>query len=221
MIQVLATLTFFVVAATSWWFQKLIPKWIFDTLEHFLVIVGFIGVISALSQMSSDSRETEALSSAVAAKELFGSMLQRIEYRMNECDVWWDTVLDQTNRNPEACRATEECADACRMAHFVSQYRWRPIDAKVGTWDNFNALVCATGSYEHYGTVIEEPTDPMCEPATRFLSALEAAQEAKRAASNQLLSNHKVLIVIQFLVALGLGLEVGKLRASRAADPVS
>ncbi|WP_203256598.1 hypothetical protein [Hyunsoonleella ulvae] len=203
----LACLIFVVVAGFAWIFHQLIPKFILKYLEYFLVVIGFIGVLAALSQIAADTRKTRSLELVNDAKETFGYMMQRIEYRMDDCGVWWDVALDQTNKDPELCRVNEKCSNTCRIAHFVSQYRWRPIDTEIADWDNFKMLLCGNSAdYEN------KEADELCEPATKFLEALDKANKAKLIAEQQPFSNKTILIIVQFLIAIALGLEVGKLR---------
>jgi len=200
-----ACIVFVIVAGLAWIFHQLIPKFILRNLEYFLIIIGFVGVLAALSQISADARKTKSLELVNDARETFGFMMQRIEYRMDDCGVWWDVALDQTNKDPEPCRVNEKCSNTCRIAHFVSQYRWRPIDTKLGDWDNFKMLLCDNAS--------NQEIDPLCEPATKFFEALDKANKAKIIADKQPFSNKTILIIVQFLIAIGLGVEIGKLRS--------
>lgn len=205
---IVACIIFVVAAGFAWIFHQLIPKFILRNIEYFLVIIGFVGVLAALSQISADARKTRSLELVNDARETFGFMMQRIEYRMDDCGVWWDVALDQTNKDPEPCRTNEKCSNTCRIAHFVSQYRWRPIDTELGDWDNFRMLLCGNSSNQE-----EQEVDPLCEPATKFFEALDKANKAKLIADKQPFSNKMILIIVQFLIAIGLGVEVGKLRS--------
>jgi len=207
-----ALIVFGVVSAFAWVFSHRIPSLIFRNLEYFLVCVGLVGVLAALSQITADARETRSLALVNDARELFGAMMQRVEYRMDGCGVWWDVALDQTNKEPEKCKVSKECEDACRIGHMVSQYRWRPIDTQVGDWDNFRFLVCGTPS--------TKPIDALCGPATEFLDALNEANNSKRAADSQLFSSEFLLTLVQFMAAIGLGLEIGKLGMRRRTSAI-
>lgn len=134
---------------------------------------------------------------------------------MDKCDIWWDVALNQTNRRPEACQVSEACSETCRMAHFVTQYRWRPIATTVGQWSTFQNLLCATSTTEHYGTTMKTDQDPLCAPATRFIESLAEAQRLRDSATDQPLASHWILVIVQIFLAIGFGLELGKLRASK------
>jgi hypothetical protein len=211
MAVIIACVLFAIVTGVAWRFYPLIPKFVKNNLEFFLVIIGFVGVLAAISQISADTRKTKSLELVNEAKEMFGYMMQQIEYRMDECQVWWDVALDQTNKDPEVCRKDKECSNTCRIAHFVSQYRWRPIDTEVDDWENFRMLICDNPE----GNEEENKIDPLCPSAIKFFEALDKANESKLEADKQPFSNKFVLMVIQFLIAIGLGLEAGKLKSRK------
>ena len=74
-----ACIVFVIVAGLAWIFHQLIPKFILRNLEYFLIIIGFVGVLAALSQISADARKTRSLELVNDARETFGFMMQRIE----------------------------------------------------------------------------------------------------------------------------------------------
>lgn len=215
MILSIACAVFLLVGGSSWYFHTRVPKWLFRNLEYFLIGVSFIGVLVALAQASAAARTSDALKASERAREIFGAMLYGVEHRLDRCDVWWNVTLNQTNRNPAACQVSEECRNTCRMAHFVTQYRWRPIDTTVGQWDTFQNLLCSAPATEHFGATIQGTPDPLCEPATKFIDSLREAQRLRENATHQPLAATWILVLVQILLAIGFGLELGKLRSSR------
>ncbi|MCG8051882.1 MAG: hypothetical protein JAZ15_11780 [Candidatus Thiodiazotropha endolucinida] len=209
---VAAILLFLLFSTLSYFLARRIPSWIFSKLELVLIVLAFIGVLTALAQLSSESKKTEALSLINQAERDFGKILYSIEHRMDKCGVWWDIALDQTNKNPKECQKSDSCSTACRMGHLVSQYRWRPIDSRVGDWERLKSVVCATASIEHHGVTISEPKDELCKPITFFLKSLVEAQEAKMRSESEVFSNNWLLVIVQLLAGVALGLEVGKFR---------
>lgn len=197
----LAVLVFLIVAGLSWRYPQKVPSWLFANLEYFLIVIALVGILTAIAQVESESRKTRALQLTNSAEQIFGSILSRIEHRMDQCGVWWNVALDQTNKNPPACQVSGVCKEACRTAHMISQYRWRPIETELSDWENFQSLIC-------------DPTlrDPICDRTDKFIEALEAAKAADTDAESQVLASNIVLIAVQLLAGLGLGLEFGKVR---------
>lgn len=209
---IVACSLFVLVALLGRRYYPRLPRFIKNNLELYLVVVGFIGVLAAISEISADTKKTKSLELVNEAEEMFGFMMQRIEYRMDACGVWWDVALDQTNKEPQACKQNEDCENTCRIAHFVSQYRWSPIDIQLEEeWRNFKMLICDSPDIGKG----ENKVDPLCPYAVKFYEALEKANESKLEADSQPFSNKVVLIIVQFLLAIGLGLEVVKLRNSK------
>lgn len=204
-----AILIFIVVGGFTWWFPNKVPSWVFRNLEYFLIVIALVGILTAIAQVESESRRTTALSLTSKAEQLFGSILSGIEYRMDQCEVWWDVALDQTNKNPPACQVNEQCQEVCRTAHMISQYRWRPIETELSDWENFRSLICN-----------DLLRDPLCSSTDKFIEALEQAKNANSEAEAQFLSHRYVLIIVQLLTGLGLGLEFGKIRAKKKHEPI-
>ena len=199
-----AILVFVVVAGLTWRFPEKVPAWLYRNLEYFLIVIALVGILTAIAQVESESRKTKALQLTNSAEQIFGSILSRIEYRMDQCGVWWNVALDQTNKNPPACQVSDMCKEACRTAHMISQYRWRPIETELSDWENFQFLICHPSL-----------RDPICDRTDQFLDALEAAKAAETDAEAQFLASNIVLIAVQLLAGLGLGLEFGKVRGKK------
>lgn len=120
---------------------------------------------------------------------------------MDKCEVWWNTALDKTNKNPAACQINDECRETCRTAHMISQYRWRPIETELSEWQNFQRLIC-------------EPSlrDPIYDRTDKFIQVLSQSKAMEIESENQLLANNYILIIVQLLTGFSLGLELGKIR---------
>jgi type II secretory pathway pseudopilin PulG len=199
-----AILIFLVVAGLTWRYSDKVPLWLFRNLEYFLIVIALIGILTAIAQVESESRKTKALQLTNNAEQLFGSILSRIEYRMDQCGVWWNVALDQTNKNPAACQASDKCKEACRTAHMISQYRWRPIETELSDWENFQSLICHPSL-----------RDPICDRTDKFIEVLGHAKSADTEAEAQFLANSHVLIFVQLFAGFALGLEFGKIRAKK------
>ena len=207
-------ITLFVVTAIgSWLFYRLIPSWLANAIEPFLIVLGFIGVLVAVSQVMSDSSKTQSLRLVGEAESLFGRMLYSAEHRMEDCNVWWNVALDQTNKNPPKCNVSQKCKDACYVGHMITQSRWDPVASSLGQWRTYQRNLCRVESREHYGSTIEvKVRDPICDSLDGFVLALANAQAASSKADEGFPLNPMILTIIQLLIAVGLGLEIGKLR---------
>ncbi len=211
MIISLAIFIFVVVAGFTSAFPSKVPQWVYPNLEYFIVVVALIGILTAIAQVESESRKTEALQLTNNAEQIFGSILGQIEYRMDRCEVWWNTALDQTNKAPEACHKSDACAETCRTAHMISQYRWRPIETEMSDWENFHSRICSPPE-----------ADPICKDTTSFIEILKQAKSTDATSDNQFFSNEIILIIVQLLTGLGLGLELSKIRSKKKSEkPVS
>lgn len=203
---VVAAITIFaIVGGLTWRFPNRVPDWIFRNLEYFLIVIALVGILTAIAQIETESRKTTALQLTNRAEQLFGSILSRIEYRMDQCEVWWSVALDQTNKNPPACQVSKQCSEACRTAHMISQYRWRPIETELSEWENFQSLICHPSL-----------RDPICDQTDRFIEVLKRAKAMEAESKRQILANNYFLIVVQLLAGFGLGLEFGKIRAGKS-----
>ena len=200
-----AIIIFLIVGGLTWRFPNRVPHWLFRNLEYFLIVIALIGILTAIGQIESESRKTTALQLTNSAEQLFGSILSRIEYRMDQCEVWWSVALDQTNKNPPACQVSDKCLEACRTAHMISQYRWRPIETELHEWENFQSLICSPSL-----------RDPICDQTDRFIEVLSQAKTTEIESKSQILANKYLLIIVQLLTGLGLGLEFGKIRSKRS-----
>ena len=199
-----AILIFLVVGSLTWRYPDKVPSWLFRYLEYFLIVIALVGILTAIAQVESESRKTKALQLTNDAEQIFGSILSRIENRMDKCGVWWNVALDQTNKNPAECQASDECKETCRTAHMISQYRWRPIETELSDWENFQSLICHPSL-----------RDPICDRTDKFVDVLVQAKSADTEAEDQFLDNNYVLIFVQLFAGFGLGLELGKIKAKK------
>jgi len=201
MTVVSAILIFLIVGGLTWRFPNRVPTWVLRNLEYFSIVIALVGILTGIAQIESESRKTKALQLTNNAEQLFGSILSRIEYRMDQCEVWWSVALDQTNKNPPACQVSKKCSEACRTAHMISQYRWRPIETELSEWENFQSLICSPSL-----------RDPICDQTDRFIEVLEQAKTTESESEAQILANNYFLIIVQLLTGFGLGLEFGKIK---------
>lgn len=204
MTVIAAILIFLIIGGLSWQFPSRVPIWVYRNLEYFLIVLALVGILTAIAQIESESQKTKALQLTNNAEQLFGSILSRIEYRMDQCEVWWNVALDQTNKNPPACQSSKKCSEACRTAHMISQYRWRPIETELSEWENFQSLICSPSL-----------RDPICDQTDRFIEVLEKAKTTEHKSEAQILANNYFLIIVQLLTGFGLGLECGKIKSRR------
>jgi hypothetical protein len=73
-------------------------------LEHLIVLLSFIGIVSALAQVAAESRQDQIDRAAWAADEGLRQIARSTEWAMYRCEVWWDAVLNQANDRPAACQ---------------------------------------------------------------------------------------------------------------------
>lgn len=222
----LAGALFLLSAALSSTFALKVSARVWYEVEYAFVVIGLFAILTALSQVSADSRQTEALAQVQRAEQVFGSVLYTMERRMETCGVWWNVVLDQTNKNPPACSephpkyADKTCKDVCRAGHLLSQYRSRPIDTEIEKWETIRSTVCPSEDKTDHGARGLTELDPLCDDTIEFIYALKKAKNALSDADayNRVLSSPVALIVAQMLLGLILGVEFGKLHAKRREE---
>lgn len=178
-------------------------KWI----DYSAVLLGFIGVILTLSEVNETKRQQKIDRSQIETQSRFQDVMTRTEYLMEECGVWWNIVLDQTNKDPAACNlphpqfAGKTCKETCRAGHFVMQHRRDVIGTSELNYlaENLRDLVDST----------EGPEFASLRRATNayFISAQKLSAEQR----NNPMVNSFILVFAQLLIAFALGLEVGKI----------
>ena len=206
----LALFVFVVTASTAIAFFRSFTHRQWQFIEYGAVVVGLAGVLLALSEISDTRRLQQIDRLEIESQTTFQSVMTRTEYLMEACGVWWNVVLDQTNKEPPACEIEHpdypgrSCKETCRAGHFVMQHRRDVIGADSIAFlaENLNELVGQVEGEEF--SFLKETTDA-------YYQSVLALEEVK---SDTPLFGPVIQSLAHILIAIALGLEVGKIRHS-------
>ena len=188
-------------------------------LEFPIIALGFLGVVIALAQSSAQSRQAEASRLSARANDSLMAVISATEWAMGYCGVWWDEVKNQTNDPPVACLAPhprvsgETCEAVCRAGHLVGQHRYAPVEPEnQSDKAEYFLGVCYSD--------IEDQLWGVCSAIDSYQAAAQRVDLALEGGSvDRLLASNWLALAAQFLIAIALGLQVGKVTAELRADP--
>lgn len=206
----IALLIFLAASLFSYYGLQRLSDQAWARIDYAAVFLGLIGVLLALAEVGATRKQQRIDRLQLQTQASFQDVMTRMEYLMEECGVWWNVVLDQTNKDPEICRKShprvpnKTCKETCRAGHFVMQHRRSVIGAEQlsNPARNLKGLVDQVQGDEF--SLLRETTD-------RYASNAEMLSAAKK---RKPLIGPTAQSLAQILIAIALGLEVGKVRHS-------
>ena len=206
---VMAALLFIVVACVSSYFCLKVSKLRWFYLQHLSVGLAFFGMLFALARIYDEDWRQNIAKLDLSARREFSYVQTSAEYAMDDCAVWWNIVLDQTNKNPPVCDKPhpklqgQTCKPTCRMGHLIIQHLYRPYDPAqaVSNARGLAADICNSGS----------ANQGVCASLNRYAEAVETLELARKNMSFLINSTQSwFYFASQLLFAIALGLQVGK-----------
>jgi len=208
---VIVFLVFIVMAVFSIILMSKFSEKFWERAEYMLLATALLGITATVADINASRKEQEIFQAMTASQSSKSHLINRTEWVMNSCGVWWDDVINQTNKAPPECVKThpmienETCESSCRAAHLVLQHRMQAYEPSA-------EYLAASGLYRNI--CYDGAADiGVC----NFLASYRdfAAEHASLSRSMSLydyVSSNQVSFWIQILFALTLGVQAGKIR---------
>lgn len=207
---------FLVTAAISMvWLASLSDRF-WSWIDGFNTLLGLIAAIITLFQVQTGNYE-KRLDAALAETRLkLAWTLTRTEYEMENCGVWWGDVLEDyeaaNKKAHDACfveQNDQRVCEMCRIGHLVGQFRTHAFDHEEPEWnaENLSFNIC-DNQPDKYN---------MCQAINAYVASANKVTEikAERNTFADLAGGPVAMSILQALIAIYLGLQMGKIVHNR------
>lgn len=207
---------FLLTAAVSMIWLATLSDSFWSWIDVLNTLLGLAAAVITLFQVQMLSHEKRLDAALAETRSNLAWTLTRTEYEMENCGVWWGDVLEDyeaaNDKASDACFTEmngQPFCEMCRIGHLVGQFRSRAFDHEEPEWnaENLAFNICGGG----------DDTYSMCQAINAYVASAKHVTDIKAEKSElaDLAGGAMAMSVLQALIAIYLGLQMGKIVHNR------